>query len=135
MKSSGSRKHWLLFLIFVFGGCLASMNAQLPNNIIEATRNANAQELSNYFNGKIELVLPQKSGVFSNSQAKLILEDFFKHNPTISFKVIHQGKRQNSAFAIGKYQSNKSTYRFYFLTKNKDDKTYIHQLRIEKEDD
>ncbi len=109
--------------------------SQLPVSIIKATQSTNAQELSSYFNGKIELVLPQKSGVFSSSQAKLVLEEFFKRNPVKSFKIIHEGKRESSAFAIGKYQSDHSVYRFYFLTKNKEDKTYIHQLRIEKEDD
>ena len=135
MKSSGTTTHLGLLILFLLFGAITDSKGQLPDSIIEATQNANAKELSNYFNGKIELVLPQKSGVFSESQAKLVLEDFFKHNPIKSFKIIHQGKRENSAFAIGKYQSTNNVYRFYFLTKNKENKTYIHQLRIEKEND
>ncbi len=107
--------------------------SQFPEAITKATRLGNADELSKYFNNKIELVLPQKSEVFSNAQAKLVLSDFFKDNPVNSFKIIHQGIRENSSFAIGKYISGNTAYRFYFLTKTKDNKTYIHQLRIEKE--
>ncbi len=135
MKSSASKTRLGLIIFILLFGITNESFCQLPDSIIKATQNANAQELSQYFNGKIELVLPQKSGVFSESQAKLVLEDFFKHNPIKSFKIIHQGKRENSAFAIGKYQSNNNVYRFYFLTKNKENITYIHQLRIEKEDD
>ncbi len=135
MKSSASTTSLAIIIFILSFGFVNESFSQLPDSIIKATQKANAQELSQYFNGKIELVLPQKSGVFSESQAKLVLEDFFKHNPIKSFRIIHQGKRENSAFAIGKYQSTNNVYRFYFLTKNKENKTYIHQLRIEKEDD
>ncbi|SMO80261.1 protein of unknown function [Saccharicrinis carchari] len=114
---------------------LASASAQFPEAIVKATKNANAEALSEYFNNKIELVLPQKSGVFSDAQAKLVLNEFFKNNPVVNFSIIHQGVRENSSFAIGKYQTSSMAYRFYFLTKKTDNKTYIHQLRIEEQND
>lgn len=135
MKSLISTANLGALLIAIMLTFSVKSYSQFPTSIITATKNANAKELSNYFNGKIELVLPQKSGVFSSSQAKLVLDDFFKNNPVSNFSIIHQGKRETSAFAIGKYQSNNKVYRFYFLTKNKENKTFIHQLRIEKEDD
>ncbi|MGQ1787574.1 MULTISPECIES: DUF4783 domain-containing protein [unclassified Saccharicrinis] len=132
LRSTLSRGKIVLALFFML---TVNGYAQLPNAIIEATKTSDAAELSKYFNSKIELVLPQKSGVFSSAQAKLVLDEFFKKNPVRSFHIIHQGVRENSSFAIGKYQTNNSTYRFYFLTKNKDSKTFIHQLRIEQQDD
>ncbi|GAF01500.1 DUF4783 domain-containing protein [Saccharicrinis fermentans] len=119
-----------LFLMLSTAG-----HAQFPSAIVQATNAADADELSKYFNSKIELVLPEKTGVCSDAQAKLVLNEFFKKNPVTSFRVIHQGIRESSSFAIGKYQSGSTNYRFYFLTKNKDSKTYIHQLRIERQDD
>jgi hypothetical protein len=135
MKSSRTKTLFWLTIIVLLVGFSANVQCQFPTSIITATKKADAKELSSYFSGKIELVLPEKSGVFGSPQARLILDDFFKHNPVSSFQIIHQGKRQDSAFAIGKYQSGSKIYRFYFLTKKKEDKTYIHQLRIEKEDD
>ncbi|TLX70830.1 DUF4783 domain-containing protein [Labilibacter sediminis] len=124
----------LLIPIMVLSFSLKSFG-QFPDGIILATQKTDAKELSVYFNSKVELVLPQKSGVFSKSQARLVLEDFFNKNPNTQFKIIHQGDRENSSFAIGKYRTTNKVYRFYFLTKTKNEKTYIHQLRIEKEDD
>ncbi len=132
LRSTTSKGAALFTLLLI-----VSLNsyAQFPEAIIKATKSTNAIELSKYFNSKIELVLPEKSGVFSSAQAKLVLNDFFKKNPITSFKIIHQGIRENSSFAIGKYQTTSEIYRFYFLTKKKNNQTYIHQLRIEKQDD
>ncbi len=104
----------------------------LPQGIITSTANGNAEKLASYFNENIELVIPQKSGIFSKSQAQMILKEFFSTNPPSSFKIIHQGSRQNASFAIGNYKSGNNFYRFYFLTKKTNNKLLIHQLRIEK---
>lgn len=135
MKKSRSTITLGIVLTVMIFGLTPESFGQFPNAIILATKKASAQELSAYFNSKVELVLPQKSGIFSNSQARLVLEDFFNKNPSPHFEIIHQGDRENSSFAIGKYKTANKVYRFYFLTKTKDNKTYIHQLRIEKEDD
>jgi hypothetical protein len=65
----------------------------------------------------------------------MILKEFFTNNPPKSFKIIHEGSRQNASFAIGNYQTGSGTYRFYFLTKKVNGKLLIHQLRIEKQND
>ena len=109
-----------------------AQNNSLPQGIVTAVSGGNAQKLANYFNDNIELVFPQKSGIYSKSQAQMILKEFFTKNPPSSFKIIHQGSRQNASFAIGNYSSGNNFYRFYFLTKKNNNKILIHQLRIEK---
>jgi hypothetical protein len=47
--------------------------------------------------------------------------------------VIHQGGKEDARYAIGSLETDKETFRVYFLLKNKDNKPLIHQLRIEKE--
>ncbi len=116
-----------------------SLNAQNKNaissDIVNAVKDGNASELSEYFNENIELVIPQKSGIFSKSQAEMVLKDFFTQNPPKGFKIIHEGSRQNASFAIGNYTTNSGIYRLSFLTKNVNNKLLIHQLRIEKQND
>jgi len=125
----------VVFGLTVFIAYCSPANAQnnsLPQGIITAVSGGNAEKLANYFNDNIELVIPQKSGIFSKSQAQMILKEFFTKNPPSSFKIIHQGSRQNASFAIGNYNSGNNFYRFYFLTKKTNNKLLIHQLRIEK---
>lgn len=113
----------------------AQGQGNLPEGISGATKNGDATELASYFNSRIELVLPDKSGVFSKEQAQYLMKDFFANYPPSSFQIIHQGERENATFAIGRYIYNRGQYRLLFLTKSSDGKTLIHQLRIEKQDE
>jgi hypothetical protein len=117
------------FLLF------AQSSSTISPDIVNATRDGSASDLAEYFNDNIELVIPQKSGIFSKSQAEMVLKDFFTKNPPTDFKIIHEGSRQNASFAIGNYTTDNSVYRIYFLTKKVDGNLLIHQLRIEKQND
>lgn len=106
-----------------------------PSEIVEATQKADSKALSNFFNGKIELIIPGKSGVYSKAQAEQVLKNFFSKHPITSFQIIHQGIKDNSSFAIGRYVSKNVAYRFYYRIKETDGKTLIHQLWIENQDE
>lgn len=131
-------KYFLLastYLILSLSSVMAQGEGKLPEAISVATRNGDASGLASYFNTKIEMVLPDKSGVFSKEQAQFLIKDFFdKHQPT-SFQIIHQGERENATFAIGRYNYKGGQYRLVFLTKNNGNQPLIHQLRVEKQDD
>ncbi len=113
----------------------AQSTNSIPADIVSATRDGSASDLAKYFNENIELVIPQKSGMFSKSQAEMVLKDFFTQNPPENFKIIHEGSRQNASFAIGNYTTSTTVFRIYFLTKKVNGNLLIHQLRIEKQND
>ena len=106
-----------------------------PREIVTATQRGNAGDLSQHFNDKVEIILPSKSGIYSKEQAQFVMRDFFATYRPTSFQINHEGKRDNSSFAIGNYVSSREQFRFYFLTKNVGGKTLISQIRIDKQDD
>ncbi|HHU58980.1 MAG TPA: DUF4783 domain-containing protein [Bacteroidales bacterium] len=124
-----------LLLLFLPLSTLGQNNGSMPDGIANATRSGDAARLAEYFNPRIELVLPGKSGVFSKEQAQFLMKDFFEQYPPASFQFIHQGERENATFAIGRYHYNRGQYRLLFLVKNSNGQTLIHQLRVEKQDD
>ena len=130
-----------LLLLVLFQIAIVSLSAQkdgsspLPQTVIQAIKKGNASEIDPFMNSKVELVLPGKSGVFSQEQAHFILKDFFKDNHVQSFEMLHHGTRQNATFAIGRYNCSNGTYRMYFLVKKSKDQSVIHQIRIEKQDE
>ena len=129
----------LPFLVYFLAlGCLHAQTAgkdPLPPKVVEAVKKGDAKALTPFLNDKIELVLPGKSGIYSREQAHFILKDFFSDNKVSAFHVLHYGSRQSATFAIGEYICTHERFRIYFLVKcPSDDRSLIHQIRIEKQE-
>ena len=130
------KKIKFIFLVLLAAFFVQEVRSQsIPREIVTATQNGNASDLAKFFNDKVELILPSKSGVFSKEQAQFIMADFFTSYRPTSFQINHEGKRDNSSYAIGSYVSTREKFRFYFLTKVVDNKTVINQIRVDKQDE
>ncbi|MBA7529672.1 hypothetical protein ES705_21870 [subsurface metagenome] len=110
-----------------------AFSGEIPEQIIAAFNAGDASKLSQYFHKTIELTFFKKEEIYSKTQAEIILRDFFAKNPPKQFKILHEGGKESSKYAIGRYISNSDTYRITFLLKTIDSRVFIHQLRIENE--
>jgi len=113
----------------------ASQDDNIPEEIILSIRAGNAAELAKFFYTNIELVILEKEDVYSKAQAEQILRKFFTDNHPTSFKIIFEGGKEVSRYAIGSLTASTGNFRVYFLIKDQDGSPLIHQLRIEKEDE
>ena len=123
-------------LVLLFFGLFATVSqsfSQIPDEIVLSIQSGNDVMLASYFNQNVELVVESHDDVFSKSQAQQIVAEFFKANKPKQFSIIHQGGKDEARYAIGSLITNTGTFRVYFLLKNKDSNSYIHQLRIEKQ--
>lgn len=120
----------LFFSLFAFA---PGSYAQIPDEIVLSIQNGNHEVLASYFNQNVELVVQTHDDVFSKSQAQQIVAEFFKANKPKQFTIIHQGGKDGARYAIGSLVTNTGTFRVYFLLKNNEENSYIHQLRIEKQ--
>ena len=108
-------------------------NKDLPAEIITAFKTGNSDQLAQYFDSSVELLILTNEDVYNKAQAKQIIKDFFLTHTPSGFTIIHEGGKQGSNFAIGKLTTNNGTFRVYVLLKSTNSKQYIHQLRIENE--
>jgi len=130
MKNS---KLKFIFLLFGFFALTTVSVAQIPDEIVISIQNGNDAGLAEFFNENVELVVQTHDDVYSKSQAQQIVAEFFKTNKPKLFSIIHQGGKEGARYAIGNLITNTGTFRVYFLLKNKDNNSFIHQLRIEKQ--
>ena len=107
--------------------------AQIPDGIVTSIQSGNDAALAEFFNENVELVVQTHDDVYSKSQAQQIIAEFFKSNKPKKFSIIHQGGKEDAQYAIGNLTTNTGTFRVYFLLKNKNNSSLIHQLRIEKQ--
>jgi outer membrane lipoprotein-sorting protein len=107
--------------------------AQIPDGIVNSIQTGNDANLAGFFNENVELVVLTHDDVYSKSQAQQIVAAFFKSNKPKQFEIIHQGGKEGARYAIGSLTTNTGIFRVYFLLKNKNNTSYIHQLKIEKQ--
>ena len=120
----------MLFLLIV-----ATIKADVPEDISQAIREGSARKLAAYISSNIELNLQSKGNKCTRAEAEALLKDFFAKNPPKSFVIIHQGtSKEGARYAIGTLASEQGTsFRTYFFIKENAGKTSIQELRFEKE--
>ena len=125
----------IVFLLLTMISAAAMGQDKVQEGISLAFKAGNATELSKYFNSEIELVILDKEDLYSKKQAEQILKKFFTdHSPT-SFRIIFEGGKETSRYAIGNLSTENQVYRTYLLIKKENGNSLIHQLRIEVEDE
>ncbi|MGB0887311.1 MAG: DUF4783 domain-containing protein [Vicingaceae bacterium] len=104
----------------------------ISDSLVAVLKTGNTTKLANYFEKSIDLSIPENEGVYSKTQAKLVLKKFFLKNKPSDFKIVHSGNsKNNSHYAIGNLKSSNGLYRTYILYKELNKKIIILELKIE----
>lgn len=113
---------------------LSSSAMDVPFGSVEsAFKSGNAEGLVSMGKEKILINVDGTEGVYSKSQATLVLKKFFTKYPAKSFIYIHKGKESSEgSFAIGAYTSGRSEFRVTIHFKKNSGKFRIENLAIEK---
>ncbi|MFC2086939.1 DUF4783 domain-containing protein [Bacteroidota bacterium] len=127
------RQRRLLFLLFFSFLFLVFTQAQvkIPNEVSEAIKIGNESKLCEIFNDPVEMTVIDKENVYSKSQARQILKEFFTTYPPRKYTLIHTGGKENSRYGIAEYKGGDSNFRITFYLKKSNDNLLIHQFRIE----
>lgn len=125
------------FLLILCAICfsLTTYSQEIPPQLINGFKSGNADELTIYFNERLELTILNVDYRISKVQATEILRDFFKKYPPTAFSILHKGEKKDSNFAVGKLVTKSETFRLSLLFKKVNTANLIHLLEIEKEND
>jgi hypothetical protein len=100
------------------------------DDVINALKSGNAQELSRYIDDNVEISLPDKSDNYSRAQALMVLKDFFNNNGVTGFDVQFKGENGSGQYCIGNLKTKSGVYRTTVFMKKKDDKQLIKEIRF-----
>lgn len=113
-----------------------SMTTQsdIPYSSIEKAFSSNdAGNIVSMGKDKMLINVLGKEGAYSQSQANLVLKDFFTKKPGSTFKFIFKGKESaDGSFAIGNYESKSESFRVTIHFKKISGDFKIESLIIEK---
>ena len=126
-------KSILIFFVLVFFAPTTVLFAQIPDKIVSSIQSGNDVSLAAYFNENVELVVGTHDDVYSKSQSQQIVAEFFKLNKPKQFSIVKQGGTEAAQYVIGSLVAGSGTFRITILLKSKNNVSYIHMLRIEKQ--
>ena len=109
------------------------VTSDVPYSAIEKAFEANdAHAISLMGKSKVLINVLGKEGVYSQSQASLVLKDFFTRKPGSSFNFFFKGQESSDGtFAIGNYKSQSGEFRVTIHFKKIDGDFKIESLTIE----
>ncbi len=130
--------HWVLVGIVFFNVVQAAQaQSDVFNGAKTALKAGNSRELARHFNNNIELIVESENVEFdkvSNTQAELILKNFFQKNPAKDFNYVHQGSSPEGAqYSTGTYQAQNGKYLVYIVLKQFGGKYMIDRIDFRRE--
>jgi hypothetical protein len=128
-------KNFLPVLLATFSLVLASYRPIYTiEEVVSAMRSGNANQLSKYFDDRIDIQLPTKSDNYSKTQAEMILKDFFSSNEVKDFQVKHKGENNGAQFCIGLLQTRNGNYRTKLYMKQKGERQVLQEIGFQLAD-
>ncbi len=125
---------FLLAIFLLFSLTLHSQINVPYTNIEKAFKLNQAKEIVSFGKDKMLVNILGKEGVYSKSQANLVLRDFFHRKPGNQFTFHFKSKESaDGSFAIGKYISKGEEFRVTIHFKKIGEIFQIESLTIEKD--
>lgn len=128
------KKTYSLLVGLLISCFIMAQSPTLPDEVVIGFKTGKSETISKYFKNTVELIIDNKENIYSKTQAQIILKDFFKKNTAQAFSILHQGGKGESKYAIGNLSTTEGKYRITILLKLENNISYIHQLRIEKDE-
>ncbi|MGE5107028.1 MAG: DUF4783 domain-containing protein [Sphingobacteriales bacterium] len=120
-----------ILLIILVTGLFSFRLFGILDDVIGAMKAGSSDQLAKYFDNVVEITMPDKSNSYSKSQAEIIMKDFFNNNKVKSFDVLHKGDNGNSNYCIGNLLTKDGKFRTTLFVKQRGDKQYLQEIRIE----
>ena len=120
--------------LFTILGFLFSVSlfAQTSDAVVNALKEGNASKFSSYFNGSVDIKLPQKDEMknISKAEAASAITNFFSTNNINGFEVISQREMGGTMYVAGKLKNGSQSYNITVMLKNKGDEMSVITVRI-----
>ncbi len=111
----------LLFIGLIFTNYQAQAQADVMGGAKAALKAGDAGQLANYFNSSIELIIEVENVDYdkvSDTQAELILKNFFQKHPAKDFTFGHKGSSEGGLqYSTGTYVSENNSFLVYIVLK------------------
>ena len=104
----------------------------LSSEAVKAFSQGDISSLSTSLSDEVSLSLINSKKRVPKSEAIVLVNEFLKSSPIVSFQKKHASVREGSAYMIGSRSKQEGRYRVNCFYKKENGKFFIHQIRIDK---
>ena len=127
---------FLIFCLSILSHATFAQN-EVMNSVMTAFKSSNSKEVAKFFNNSMELIIEPENVEFdnvSNSQAELVLKNFFQKYPSKDFSWVHEGSSPDgSQYRTGTYDAKNNKFVVFVVLKQGGGGKYIiDKLYIQK---
>ncbi|MBN2173378.1 MAG: DUF4783 domain-containing protein [Bacteroidales bacterium] len=120
-------------ILLQFSGFTQDPDATI-DDIAGIIKTGDSRKLAGYFSSVVDLEIKDTDGSFNNTQAEIIMRDFFNYNKVKEFTVNHKGSsNEGSHYMIGSYKTSTQVFRVYILLKKSKENLLIHKIQFEED--
>jgi hypothetical protein len=101
------------------------------DEVANALRKGDANEISKYIDDNVEISLPGKSDNYSRAQGIMILRDFFANKGVTGFEIKHKGENSGNQYCIGTLLTRSGNFRTTVHMKTKNGRQLVREMRFE----
>jgi hypothetical protein len=108
--------------------------SEVITNVRIALKAGSSKEMVKYFYKTTDLDFDGNNSSYGKTQAEVVLKEFFKNNPPVDFKIIHQGaSKAGSPYVIGQYTFENGSYRVWIRLKEQGEDYQVHAMSFYKD--
>ncbi|MBY0425816.1 MAG: DUF4783 domain-containing protein [Cytophagales bacterium] len=123
-----------LFLVFLFSQIAFGQSNVVFDKIQKSISTSNVESISPLMMDFVEIGWDETKKTYDRKQSIVVLKEFLKKNPPISFEYIHKGSsKEGLLYSIGKYTSEYGFWRLYILVKEVKGSFLIDTMDFSKE--
>jgi len=102
--------------------------------VVTAIRSGNVNQLSSFFDSRVDISLPDKADTYSRAQAEMVLSDFFNTNSVLNFKIAQQGESGGNSYCTGTLFTRSGNFRTTMFFRQKGDRHILQEIRFQAVD-
>ena len=129
--------YWLasILLTFLFAGPSTAQEGSQDvfTPIGKYLQAGDYEKLSAWFADNLELDMLGAVNNCTRNQAKLIMKNFFTNYTPKKFTIIHKSGKAPMKYAVGSLNAGGEHFRVILYVKTSDEKSYIEQLKVERD--
>ena len=124
----------VIFFILLFSLSAATAQPQM-DDVVNVLNGGTLENVGRYFDNVVDITIDNNQSTYSQSQAKMVIKNFFNKNSVKSFQIKYKGNAtdEESFYLIGELKTfSHGTYRIYFYFRQKGKEPFLQELKIEQ---